>query len=91
MAAETIPRRDFLKAAAAGTAIATNSAAGVSEATAQSATPRAPANPIIRPADLVLNSGKVITVDPSFTVAEAIAIFLATAGLITGEGAGRVV
>ena len=53
-------------------------AAGVSEATAQSAAPRAPANPIIRPADLVLNSGKVITVDPSFTLAEAIAIFLAT-------------
>jgi hypothetical protein len=53
-------------------------AAGVSEASAQSAAPRAPANPIIRPADLVLNSGKVITVDPSFTLAEAIAIFLAT-------------
>jgi predicted amidohydrolase YtcJ len=71
MADETMPRRDFLKGAAAGT-VATAVAAGTAApASAQIAPAAAPAT---RAADLVLTNGKVITVDAAFTVAQAIAI-----------------
>src|SRR5262249_6801235 len=70
----TLPRRDFLKGAAAGAAIATGLGASSAAAVAQPAAPRAAAEPMIRPADLVLRNGKVLTVDAGFTVAQAIAI-----------------
>ena len=73
MADETMPRRDFLIGAAAGTVAATGIATGTAvPASAQTAPP--PASPASRAADLVLKSGKVITVDAAFTIAEAVAI-----------------
>ena len=74
MASDTLPRRDFLKGAAAGTAIARGLGASSAAAVAQPAAPSAAAEPVMRTADLVLKNGKVLTVDASFTVAEAIAI-----------------
>jgi predicted amidohydrolase YtcJ len=72
MADETMPRRDFLKAAAAGT-VATAVAAGTAApASARIAPPSASA--ATRPADLVFTNGKVITIDAAFTIAQAIAI-----------------
>src|SRR5271167_908057 len=73
MADETMPRRDFLKGAAAGTLAATAIATGTAAPTsAQVAHP--PASASTRAADLVLANGKVITVDAAFTIAEAIAV-----------------
>ena len=69
---ETIPRRRFLKAAgAAGTAGIL--AGGLPNAQAQTNS-SAPAARAAMPADLVLKSGKVITVDAAFSIAQAIAI-----------------
>ena len=62
---QAIPRRGFLKAAGAGAV-----AAGMSSP-AQAQTP---ASPLVRPADLILKNGKVITVDAQSSVAQAIAI-----------------
>src|SRR6266851_3417686 len=74
MVHKTIRRRDVLKRAA-GTAMATTLGASLTApANAQAASPPTPARPVIRPADLVLRNGKIITVDRTFTVAEAIAI-----------------
>jgi predicted amidohydrolase YtcJ len=73
MADESMPRRDFLKGAAAGTVAATAAAAG-SAAPASAQIAPAAAAPATRAADLVLTNGKVITVDAAFTIAQAIAI-----------------
>src|SRR5262249_27289308 len=71
----TLPRRDFLKGAAAGAAIAAGLGASSAAAVAPpGAARRAAAEPMTRPADLVLRNGKVLTVDAGFTVAQAIAI-----------------
>ncbi len=59
-------RREFLKVAA-GASLGT-----IMPAQAQS--PSLPASPLVRPADLVLTNGKIITVDRGFTIAQAIAI-----------------
>jgi predicted amidohydrolase YtcJ len=59
-------RREFLKAAA-GASLSTVMPA---QAQAQAL----PASPVVRPADLVLKNGKIITVDKGFTIAQAIAI-----------------
>jgi len=75
MPRKTIPRRDLPKRAASGIAIAGTIGAAFSAAAAvQTKVPRPSANPVIRPADLILTNGKIITVDASFTIAEAIAI-----------------
>jgi predicted amidohydrolase YtcJ len=74
MAAEAILRRDFLKGAgAAGTAMAAALTGGRIE-TAAAQTAPASANAGVRPADLVLKNGNVVTVDAAFTIAQAIAI-----------------
>src|SRR5215470_16001695 len=36
--------------------------------------PRSPATPLVRPADMILKNGRIITVDPASTIAQAIAI-----------------
>src|SRR5262245_8619743 len=36
--------------------------------------PRSPATPLVRPADMILKNGRIITVDPTSTIAQAIAI-----------------
>jgi predicted amidohydrolase YtcJ len=74
MTDKTVRRRDILKGAA-GTAIA--AAAGSAPTNPADALPAAPpmaARPVVRPADLVLTNGKIITVDRAFTVADSIAI-----------------
>ena len=75
MTDESIPRRDFLKGAgAAGAAVATALASNLTApAAAQTAATPTSADPI-RPADLILKNGKIITVDAAFTIAQAIAI-----------------
>ncbi len=65
------PRRDFLKAGAAGVAAAPFAGGLVAPAAAQPSVPAAPAS---RPADLILRNGKVITVDAGSAIASAIAI-----------------
>src|ERR1700722_3031516 len=62
-------RRRFLVGAAA----AVSGAAGSSFALAQGA-PRPPAAPLVRPADIILKNGKVLTIDRDFSIAQAIAI-----------------
>jgi hypothetical protein len=84
-----IPRRLFLKkAAAAGTAAATGLATSPPLA-AQTVTAR----PGGRSADLILSNAKVITIDRDFTIAQAIAIaadrILATQGYSTRLAARR--
>jgi predicted amidohydrolase YtcJ len=75
MARNTIPRRDLLKRAAAGAAATVAVGRGFSTpSAAQTTTTRPSASPIIRPADLILKNGKVITLNASFTIAQAIAI-----------------
>ena len=66
-----IPRRRFLAGAgvaAAGGLISRRSAQ------AQGTTARPPAAPIVRPADMILKNGRIVTVDAAFTIAQAIAI-----------------
>ena len=71
MSDKPIPRRLFLKkAGAAGTAAATG-LAGTSPPLARTDRDGPPA---ARSADLILSNAKVITVDPAFTIAQAIAI-----------------
>ena len=76
MANTTIPRRGFLKATTlGGAALASGlSDAFVSPAKAQNAVQPAAANPRVRPADIVLKNGKIITVDSAFSATQAIAI-----------------
>ena len=71
MADRGIGRRDVLKAGA-GTALAAAAGTPASRVEAQTA-PAAPAAPL-RPAELVLTNGKIITVDRAFTIASSIAI-----------------
>ncbi len=74
MADKTLRRRDVLTGAA-GTAMATTLGAGRADAQAQVQVQAAvPASPMVRPADLVLRNGKIITVDRAFTIADSIAI-----------------
>jgi len=71
--ADPVPRRRFLQAmGAAGTASMLSSPSLSTPAQAQAST--APANAGRDPADLVFKSGKVITVDAAFTIAQAVAI-----------------
>jgi predicted amidohydrolase YtcJ len=69
-----LPRRDFIKAAAVAPALALGPALAATAAAQPATTDPSPALPIARPADVVLKSGKVVTVDRTFTVAEAIAV-----------------
>src|SRR5262245_4750675 len=70
MTHEGIQRRQFLKAAA-GAALTPGASLPAAAQTAAAAQDSAA---IARPADLVLKNAKVITVDPRFTIAQAIAI-----------------
>ena len=69
-----LPRRTFLrKAGVAATALATGFAASP-PALAPAQAQTVPARPAERPADIVLNNAKVITVDRNFSIAQAVAI-----------------
>jgi predicted amidohydrolase YtcJ len=72
MADKRVGRRDVLKAAA-GAALAAAAESPAARVEAQGA-PAAPAVPLVRPADLVLTNGKIITVDRAFTIADSVAI-----------------
>jgi predicted amidohydrolase YtcJ len=73
MAGKEIPRRDLLKGA--GTAIAASIGASVwTPAEAQVQERLVSTNSVLRSADLILRNGKIITIDPSFTIAQAVAI-----------------
>ena len=75
MAGKRIPRRALLKGAAASTAVAgTMGASAVTPSEAQIQKPSMPTGSVLRSADLILKSGNIITVDASFTIAQAIAI-----------------
>jgi predicted amidohydrolase YtcJ len=65
-----IPRRRFL----AGAAAAASGLVGRRPARAQSTVARPPAAPLVRPADMILKNGRIVTVDAAFTVAQSIAI-----------------
>ena len=73
MADTRIQRRDLLKAAAGTAAAATATALGA-PVRAQSNVPAVSATPLVRPADVVLTNGKIITVDRTFSIADSIAI-----------------
>ena len=66
-------RRLLLKAAGAAGAAGVLSAARPDTGAAQ-APSQIPARAGTNPADLILTNGKIITVDPAFTIAQAIAI-----------------
>jgi predicted amidohydrolase YtcJ len=66
MVGKDIPRRELLKGAISATA--GGSVAPTVEAQADSI------SPVVRPADLILKNGKIVTVDASSTIADAIAI-----------------
>src|SRR5215475_12846474 len=75
MPGNTNPPGDLPKRAVSCTAMTDTMGGGVSTAAVvQTKVPRPSAAPIVRPADLVLKNGKIITVDASFTIAQAIAI-----------------
>ena len=65
-------RRDILRTAAGTVAAALGSNAA--SANMQPAAASSQASPVVRPADLVLRNGKIITVDRAFTISESIAI-----------------
>src|SRR5215470_8490149 len=66
-----IRRRHFI----AGTGAAVMGALASSHsAKAQADVPRFPATPLVRPANMILKNGRVITVDPASTIAQAIAV-----------------
>jgi adenine deaminase len=48
--------------------------AGYHSAKAQGIAPRAPATPLVSPADTILKNGKIVTVDTTSSIAQAIAI-----------------
>ena len=72
--ADTVPRRQSLQAMGAAGAASMLSNGLATSAQAQADRPTAPASVGRGPADLVLQNGKVITVDGAFTIAQAIAI-----------------
>jgi predicted amidohydrolase YtcJ len=63
MADQTMPRRQFLQAASVAGAAAASGLAGPANA-----------QPRTAPAHVILRNGKIITVDPAFTIAEAVAV-----------------
>src|SRR5215813_10704833 len=65
-----IPRRRFI----AGAAAAVGGLVGRRPARAQGAAARVPAAPLVRAADTILRNGRIVTVDPAFTIAQSIAI-----------------
>ena len=71
MTDKSIPRRRVLAGASATMA---GALAGSRSAKAQIGARRPPATPMVRPADTILKNGNIITVDPAFTVAQAVAI-----------------
>src|SRR3954470_13395818 len=73
-------RRQFI----AGAGAAAVSGLACSHSAAQSSPPRTLPTPLVRPADIVLKNGKVLAVDGTFTIAQAIAI---TADKIIAVGA----
>jgi predicted amidohydrolase YtcJ len=74
MADKTVRRRDILKGAA-GTAIAAAAGSAPADpADAQPAGSPMAARPVVRPADLILTNGKIVTVDRAFTIADSLAI-----------------
>jgi predicted amidohydrolase YtcJ len=68
---KSLPRRRFLARASATMA---GALAGSHSAKAQSDTPRLAATALVRPADTILKNGNIITVDPAFSLAQAVAI-----------------
>ena len=68
MADTKMQRRDLLKAAAGTAAAATATALGT-PVRAQGNVPAVSATPLVRPADIVLTNGKIITVDRAFSIA----------------------
>ena len=66
-----IRRRHFI--AGAGATVM-GALAGSHSAKTQVDAPRSPATPLIRPASMILKNGRIITVDPGSTIAQAIAI-----------------
>jgi predicted amidohydrolase YtcJ len=73
MTAKTVRRRDVLRGAA-GAAMGTALGAAASTRADAQGVASVPASPVVRPADLVLTNGKVLTVDRAFTIADSIAI-----------------
>jgi predicted amidohydrolase YtcJ len=69
MMEKSLPRRRFLARASAAVA---GGLAGSHSATAQIGT--APATAMVRPADTVFQNGNVVTIDPAFSLARAVAI-----------------
>jgi predicted amidohydrolase YtcJ len=76
-----IPRRRFLAGVGA---VVSGGLAGSPSARAQGGAPGAPATPLVPPADIILRNGNVVTIDPAFTIAQAVAI---TADRIVAVGA----
>ena len=74
MADKSMRRREILQAATSTTIAAALTPNLAAQAAAQPTGTATPASPIVRPADLVLRNGKIITVDRTFTIAESIAI-----------------
>src|SRR5216683_4121177 len=72
--AKNLRRQDIIKAAAVAPAIAPLLSSAHAVAAPTAVNPLPPSAPLARPADLVLKSGKIITVDRAFTVAEAVAV-----------------
>jgi predicted amidohydrolase YtcJ len=68
---KSLPRRRFLAKASATMA---GALAGSHSAQAQIGTPRPAATALVRPADTIFKNGNVITVDPAFSVAQALAV-----------------
>jgi len=71
MTKRLIPRRRFLAGAGA---IVSGGLAGSPSASAQGDAPGVPAAPSVPPADIILRNGNIVTVDPVFTIAQAVAI-----------------
>jgi len=65
---DRIRRRHFL--IAAGSA----AAAGAAATSAVAQTPTVPAQPAVRSADIIFKNGRIITVDPAFTIASSLGI-----------------
>jgi predicted amidohydrolase YtcJ len=72
MVNQSIPRRHFLAAAGAAGVAAASGLGGNPSVKAQGAADSA--TPVAPPADTILKNGKIITVDPSFTIAQAVAV-----------------
>jgi predicted amidohydrolase YtcJ len=70
---KTVRCRDVLKGAAGAAMVTALAATPATQADAQGGG-AVPASPVVRPADLVLTNGKVITVDRAFAIADSVAI-----------------